>query len=89
MKHPVIYRLAIYGIIVGLCLVIALLLSLMLEAPFSSRNMRDSYYNGCNIGYHGMLTVSSVDRCRDLANAYEDTLDDLDKQMESLNDQSR
>ena len=89
MKHPILYRVVFYGIIVGLCLSIYFLLSKMNEAPFSSKNMRDSYFAGCNIGGPRPLTNKHVNFCNEIANSYKDTLDDLDKQMEKYIDGSR
>jgi hypothetical protein len=81
MNHPVIYRVVFYGIMAGLCGSILFLLNLMVEAPFSSKNMRNAYYDGCNIGLHSPLTTESVARCESIANMYKETLDNLDRQM--------
>jgi hypothetical protein len=81
MNHPVIYRVVFYGIMAGLCGSILFLLSLMVEAPFSSRDMRNAYYAGCNIGLHSPLTNESVARCESVADMFKESLDDLDRQM--------
>jgi len=81
MNHPVIYRVVFYGIMAGLCGSIFFLLSLMVEAPFSSKDMRSAYYAGCNIGLHSPLTNESIARCESIADMFKETLDDLDKQM--------
>ena len=89
MKHPIFYRVIFYGIMVGLCTSIMFLLSIMNEAPFSSKNMRDAYFDGCNIGGSLPLSDEHVQYCSDIANLYKDTLDDLDKQMEKYLDKFR
>jgi hypothetical protein len=81
MNHPIIYRVVFYGIMAGLCGFILFLLSLMVEAPFTSKNMRTAYFDGCNIGLHSSLTEESVARCAAIADMYKETLDDLDRQM--------
>ena len=89
MKHPILYRVIFYGIMVGLCITITTLLNIMNEAPFSSKNMRNAYFDGCNIGGSRPLTDEHVAYCSHIADSYKDTLDDLDKQMEKYLDGSR
>lgn len=89
MKHPILYRVVFYGIMIGLCVTVSVLLSIMNEAPFSSRDMRKAYFDGCNIGGSLPLSDEHVDRCSKIADTYKETLDDLDKQMEKYIDGSR
>jgi len=84
MKRPILYRVVFYSIMVGLCGSILFLIGLMKDAPFTSRNMRSAYFDGCNIGLHSPLTEESVTRCTDIADMYKETLDDLDRQMSEL-----
>ena len=84
MKRPILYRVVFYSIMAGLCGSILFLLSLMVEAPFSSRDMRSAYYAGCNIGFYGPLTDESIARCESIADMYKETLDDLDRQMSEI-----
>lgn len=81
MKRPITYRVVFYSIMAGLCGMIFFLLSLMVEAPFTSENMRSAYFHGCNIGLHASLTEESVVRCKQVADEFKVTLDDLDRQM--------
>jgi hypothetical protein len=83
MKHPILYRVAFYGILASLCASILLLLSLMGKAPFSSLDMRLAYLNGCNFASKP-LTDESVKKCVAVADMFKETLDDLDKQMEKF-----
>ena len=84
MKRPILYRVVFYSIMAGLCGSILFLLSLMKDAPFTSKNMRNAYYAGCNIGLHSPLTEESIVRCESIADMYKQTLDDLDRQMNEL-----
>lgn len=86
MKHPILYRIAMYSIIAGLCGSVMFLISKMNEAPFSSKDMRDAYLSGCNFGGSRPLTNLHVAKCSSVADSYKDTLDDLDKQMEKYLD---
>ena len=81
MKRPILYRVVFYSILAGLSGSTLFLTYKMLEAPFSSRNMRSAYYAGCNIEYHSPLTTNSIARCAEVADEYKNTLDDLDRQM--------
>ena len=81
MKRPILYRVVFYGIMVGLCGSIMFLLSLMKDAPFTSKNMRCAYFAGCNIGLHSALTDESIARCSYIADMFKDGLDDMDRQM--------
>jgi hypothetical protein len=81
MKHPIIYRFAIYSIISILCFCVMHIVSMLNYAPFTSSNMRDSFYVGCNLGFHNKLSIQSIDRCQKLSNDYKSNLDDLDKEM--------
>lgn len=84
MKRPILYRVIFYGIMAGLCGSILFLLNLMSDAPFSSKNMRSAYFDGCNIGLYAPLTEESVARCTAIADMYKETLDDLDRQMSEI-----
>lgn len=83
MEHPIGYRIAMYSIIGTLCSSIYFLVSLLNYSPFSYKDMVKAYKDGCNIGYHKPLTQQSMDRCEDLSVNYGDTLNELDKKMET------
>lgn len=85
MKHPILYRTAFYSIVVSLCGVVFYLLSLMNEAPFRSIDMQDAYRHGCNFGSRP-LTQEKIQKCNEISDLFKETLDDLDKQMEELNE---
>lgn len=84
MRHPVLYRVIMYTIMGALCLCIVFMLSLMNEAPFTSRNMRSAYFAGCNFGGLRPLTDDHAMYCEKYSNLYKETLDDIDRQMEKL-----
>jgi hypothetical protein len=81
MKHPVIYRVVFYSIMLGLCVSIFFLLSLMQEAPFHTREMKAAYRYGCQIGSRP-LNDDKITFCDSVADMFEQTLNDLDKQRE-------
>lgn len=81
MKHPILYRVGFYSCFVVLAASLLFLLHLLEGAPFKSSDMRNAYFDGCNIGFHSPLTDESVARCKRIADDYELTLDDLDRQM--------
>lgn len=81
MKHPIIYRFVFYSCFLSLVIGFLFLLSVFEGAPFKSLDMRNAYFDGCNIGYHRALTDESIARCKRIADSYKETLDDLDKQL--------
>ena len=88
MKHPILYRLAMYAIILALCASIMVLVDTMAGAPFKSVDMRDAYYNGCNFGSKP-LDDEKVLHCAISADVFKETLDSLDEQMEKLSEHSK
>jgi hypothetical protein len=86
MKHPILYRLVFYSVLLSMGAAIIYLTSLMNYAPFKSSDMRDAFYDGCNFGGPRPLTDEHVVMCRGVADMYKETLDDLDKQMEEALD---
>ena len=86
MKHPVFYRFVIYSIIGGLCLTIMLLLSLMQDSRFSSKDMGFAYAYGCNFGGPRPLPGEHILKCVANSEVFKDTLDDLDEQMKAISD---
>ncbi len=85
MKHPILYRVVFYSCFTTLCVAVLTLLTLMNDAPFKSSDMRLAYFHGCNFGSRP-LTNESVHECSRTADMFKETLDDLDKQMEKLNE---
>ena len=86
MKHPILYRSVFYSVLLGLCLTIVFLLSLMNEAPFRSVDMRNSYMYGCQFGSRP-LTNEKIAECLEVSDLYKETLDDLGRQMEKLSEE--
>lgn len=87
MKHPILYRVGIYSCIGVLCLGILAMMHVMNEAPFKSLDMRDAYLAGCNFGSRP-VTEESFQECVKTADMFKETLDDLDKQMEKINERN-
>lgn len=75
-------RVVIYSSLLLLIISNIILLSCLLEYPFSEENMRAAYLSGCNIGLHSTLTPESISRCEKLANEFKKTLVDVSDQMD-------
>lgn len=88
MRHPILYRLAMYSIIIGLCGSILILVDHLAGVPFKSSDMRDAYLYGCELGSKP-LDPLKVTKCVWSADTFKVTLDDLDVQIEKLNEQSK
>lgn len=80
MKRPIAYRVGMYLCIATMIAAILFLLDAIDYAPFTSQDMRFSYLQGCAID-HKPLTDESIAKCVKLADEFESTLNDLDRQM--------
>lgn len=80
MKHPALYRIIFYSCLFIPSIGLVFLLNLMNYAPFSSIDMRNAYYHGCNLASKP-LTYEAVQKCEKSADLFKATLDYLDKQL--------
>lgn len=83
MKHPILYRVVFYLALATLSMGFLFSLSLLKDAPFKSSDMRFAYQGGCNWASRP-LTDEKIESCEEMANTFEETLDDLDRQMEAI-----
>lgn len=83
MKHPILYRIVFYSAFVILVAGFLALLHVMSGAPFKSSDMGLAYQAGCQYGSRP-LDDSKIEDCYNQSSMFEETLDDLDKQMEQI-----
>lgn len=63
------------SIILILSCIICYLTYLMQDRPFSSENMREAYFHGCNIGSIKPITDESISKCYISSGLFKEVLD--------------
>jgi hypothetical protein len=77
MKHPILYRVVFYSCMLFLIAMNIYFLNITNRSPFNIQDMKLSYLNGCLIA-----DDSGTNKCRFLADLYEESLTEISHQME-------
>lgn len=83
MKHPILYRLVFYSAFVFLVVGVLALIKALDYAPYKASDMGLSYQAGCQFASRP-LDQFKITECRNQADMFQETLEDLDKQMEAI-----
>lgn len=83
MKHPILYRIVFYSAFVFLVVGVLALIQALDYAPYKASDMGLSYQAGCQFASRP-LDDHKISTCKIQADMFQETLQDLDEQMEAI-----